>query len=233
MELTDLTIAELIQGYHQARAIWVCNYCDATTLELPDMTVHLQEQHGGPLTALINLDSKYNTLTATQKELLIAFSQQPKDNEVAEQLGVSASTVRHQKFTFREKNKQAKLYSAQYQAVFASVNKETYLPTPPAAVDTDSRFKITETEYRQTTNRYLSVVAGQLTLSRLPKGQKKIVSLLYKISEEFEFNRHYSQAEIDSQLKKIYPDYVILKRYLIDYGFLARTTDNHTYWRIF
>ncbi len=54
-------------------------------------------------------DSRYLALTDTQKKLLTLFAAGLPDSEVARRTGVSPSTVRHQRFSFREKAKQANL----------------------------------------------------------------------------------------------------------------------------
>ncbi|KRM77605.1 DUF2087 domain-containing protein [Secundilactobacillus collinoides] len=233
MDFPNLNIDELVQGYHQSGPQMQCNYCSATFTDAAEMAAHLETIHDGALTALLTADTKYNTLTDNQSKLLQAFSRKQKDQTIADQLEVSASTIRHQKFTFREKAKQARFYLAQYQAVFGVQSTEDYLPIPPMATDNDDRFRITETEYAKTTQKYFEFTDGGLVLTRLPKGQKKIITLLYRISDEFTFNTKYAQPDVDAKLKAIYFDYGIIKRYLIDYGFLARTTDNRTYWRIF
>ncbi len=233
MDPSSLTTAELVQGYHQLGDLLRCNYCQADFTDRQQVTSHLERQHGGPLSALLNLASKYNTLTPKQRELLRAFSQPLKDKDIANLLQISASTVRHQKFTFREKAKQAQLYLAQYEAVFGATPTDTMLPMPPTAISNDARFKITEKEYRKLTQQYFDFSVPHLTLTRLPKGQKKVIALLYRIRAEFSFGTEYPQTAVDAKLKTIYFDYVTLRRYLIDYGFLARTADNRTYWRIF
>lgn len=234
MDLMDSTLAELTAGYRQLGKTWTCNYCTATFTNVDQIQHHLDEQHGGTLAALLTSDSKYNTLTANQRQLLSAFHEKVKDDLIAERLQKSASTIRHQKFTFREKAKQAKLYLAQYAAAFGTTEPTPeYLPIPPAATAQDERFKITKADYQQLIQRAFDFTKDQLVLKKWPKGEKKRITLLYRISVEFDFRTLYSQSEIDEKLQLISADYGILRRYLIDYGFLARTTDNRTYWRIF
>ena len=64
---------------------------------------------------LLNTESRYNTLTQNQKTLLSRLAQGWSDQEIAKEAGVSVSTVRHQKFVFREKAKQARVYLALYE----------------------------------------------------------------------------------------------------------------------
>ncbi|KRN21759.1 hypothetical protein FD14_GL000942 [Secundilactobacillus similis DSM 23365 = JCM 2765] len=196
------------------------------------MQRHLTHQHQGAVNALLQSTSKYNTLTATQRDLLTAFASGDKDKLIAEQLDLSPSTVRHQKFTFREKAKRAKLYLAQYEAIFED-SSTSMLPIPPSITHPDDRFKISETDYATLVQKYFDFSQPTPVLTQLPKGEKKLITLLYRISEELDFDRHYSTAEINSVLKPIYFDYGLLERYLVDYGFVARTPDGRDYWRIF
>lgn len=95
---------------------------------------------------LLYSDTKYNTLTDNQKELLLLFYSDMSDSEIAKKLGVSHSTVRHQKFTFREKAKQAKLYLAVFESVFEDKikNEDAIIPIHNHAIYYDERYVITE-----------------------------------------------------------------------------------------
>ena len=51
------------------------------------------------------------------------------------------------------------------------------------------------------------------------------------IAKEFEEGIRYSEVQVNEILKDIYPDYVTLRRYLIEYGYLERTRDGSAYWK--
>ena len=72
---------------------------------------HVKTAHGGALASLLSSDSRYLTLTDHQKTLLRLFAEGFSDAEIAEELKLSAATVRHQRFVFREKAKSAKMLS--------------------------------------------------------------------------------------------------------------------------
>lgn len=237
LDLTQLSITELTQGFHQQQQLLCCNYCQIT-FPITDqvlMTSHLVTAHGGAKHALLTLATKYNGLTETQLTLLQAFSTADKDQAVADSLDVSASTIRHQKFTFREKAKSAKLYLAQYQAVFGEipVKAKQYLPVPPGVSQSDDQFKLTEADYVANVQKFFTQTGQQLQLTSWPKGEKKRFAITMRISQLFEFDRTYTLAEIDTQLKAISADFTWLKRYLIDDGFFDRTPDGRSYWRLF
>ncbi|MBU0279291.1 MULTISPECIES: DUF2087 domain-containing protein [unclassified Gemella] len=71
-------------------------------------------------------------------------------------------------------------------------------------------------------NRYLR--NGRLTV--IPKKENvKIIIFSYLLGELQKENEMFSEKELNKFLKKYYDDYAILRRYMIDYGFLKR--DNY------
>ncbi|KAI4453152.1 atp-dependent rna helicase rhle-related [Holotrichia oblita] len=111
---------------------------------------HIEKEHGANVRQLIYSDTSYNTLTDNQKELLECFYSGMSDKEIANKLGISLSTVRHQKFTFREKAKQAKHYLAVFESVFnkdeGKDNKDNIITIHNNGALSDERFIITEQE---------------------------------------------------------------------------------------
>ncbi|MCF7522326.1 hypothetical protein L3X07_00825 [Levilactobacillus brevis] len=116
MTQIDLTLTELEQGWHQSADYFSCNYCDAhfacdqvfpvDAVFYPAERMiqhHLQTAHPDATHLLIQTNSKYNTLTAKQQDLLAAFSQGTKDAEIAKQMGVAAqpSAIKNLHFTKR------------------------------------------------------------------------------------------------------------------------------------
>ncbi len=194
--------------------------------------MHLERAHPDRFGELLRQDSKYNTLTANQKELFTLFHQGLSDAEIAEKLGVSPSTIRHQKFVFRERAKQARLYLVLYEQAIGwrSTQEDAALISPPPVRILDERFDVTDKER----NKILSAVFESLEPLKLrvfsAKEKRKVVALT-RIVEEFERERSYTEKEVNQILKAIFDDYVTLRRYLIEYGFLDRTRDCRTYWR--
>jgi hypothetical protein len=192
---------------------------------------HIAHEHGGMFRQLLDSDSKYNTTTEKQKELLELIQLGLSDQEIAVKLGISASTVRHQKFSFREKAKQAKLYLTLYELTFHTLpnDKDNLIPIHDGAKMVDDRFIITNEEREKT----LATVFTSLSPLRLKvfsaKEKKKIVTL-QKIMEQFEKDKIYPEKQVNQILKDIYADYPTLRRYLIEYGFMDRSKDCHDYW---
>lgn len=236
MDLIKLSLEDLERGWSQTSTHQlVCNYCDATWPQETSpktLQTHLTEVHGGNLKALIHLESRYNTLTVKQQELLGAFATGIKDRDLAEQTGVTAATIRHQKFTFREKAKQAKLYLATYQAVFAQENPhDRLLDLPQHPQDPDDRWVITEDEAAKVLQHYFDFDREPLRLIRWPKKQKAVIVILTRIIDEIPAHQQFTEPEINAYLKPIYFDYTMVRRFLIEYHFLQRTTDGTAYWR--
>ena len=47
-------------------------------------------------------------------------------------------------------------------------------------------------------------------------------SCCYGPSLSFELNTSYTELQVNRVLSQLYPDYAVLRRYLVDYGFLLR-----------
>lgn len=248
MDYGLLPLEDMKRGfrYEQPQNAYVCNYCEKAFTEGQIYDVdgklytaeraaaeHIQAAHGGSFTALLQTDTKYNTLTDNQKELLALFHGDTPDKETAQKLGISVSTVRHQKFTFREKAKQAKLYLALFELAFTDkpVTGESLVPIHDNATYYDDRYVITEEEK----NRILSSVfysLEPLKLKAFPPKEKKKVVILTRIAEKFENGREYTEKEVNNIIKEIFDDYTTLRRFLIMYGFIDRSQDGARYWKI-
>lgn len=193
--------------------------------------LHVEQTHGGIFRHLLESDSKYNTITEKQKELLGLIHSGLSDQVIAQKLGVTASTVRHQRFSFREKAKQAKLYLSLYELATegALSNQDALIPIHEGANMIDDRYVITKEEREK----ILSAVFLSLSPLKLKifsaKEKKKIVTL-QKIMEQFEKGKTYTESEINLILKDIYDDFPTIRRYLIEYGFMERSKDCREYW---
>lgn len=90
-------------------------------------------------------------------------------------------------------------------------------------------FEYTQEEKEQAYETYFSS-RDPLVLSVFPaKEKKKYLTLLY-IKDLFEVGKEYNHAQVTTILKSVYFDFATIRRYLVDYQFLNRTTDNRVYW---
>lgn len=54
---------------------------------------------------------------------------------------------------------------------------------------------------------------------------------LQEVTQQFQPGCLYSEKEINAILENFYDDFIALRRYLIEYGFLDRKPDGSQYWR--
>ncbi|HWR43608.1 DUF2087 domain-containing protein [Sporomusa sp.] len=193
--------------------------------------VHIEQCHHSTFHFLLNLDKKLTGLTDHQKTILELFYQGNSDNEVAKALGTSStSTIRNHRFTLREKQKQAKVFLAIMELLGEQVpKKNTFINIPRNSRNIDDRFAITEQENEE----ILAACFSQGLdgpLDSFPLKEKKRVAILRHLVKQFEPSKTYTEKEVNGILKPFYNDYVLLRRYLIEYGFMDRTQDGSSYW---
>jgi hypothetical protein len=93
----------------------------------------------------------------------------------------------------------------------------------------DERFAITEEENDEILSQYFPEgLDGPLL--EFPRKEKRKAAILKHISKRFVPHRTYTEKEVNEQLKSVFHDYVTLRRYLIEYGFLDRKADGSQYW---
>ena len=246
MDYSKVTLDELKKGYryNKDNNAYICNYCEqhfevgqifsiGNNLYTAEHAIskHIQMLHGGNLSQLISSNTKYNTLTQNQKDLITLFASGMSDKEMAKKLGVTEATIRRQRFTFREKAKQAKYYLAIYEQIFEKKvhSENAIIPIHNHAIYVDDRYLITEQERRHILETSFSSLTPLVLKSFSPKEKKKVV-ILTKIAEQFEKGKLYNEKEVNQILQPIFDDYMSLRRYLIMYGFMERTQDGSKYW---
>ncbi|MBT2830327.1 DUF2087 domain-containing protein [Staphylococcus coagulans] len=63
----------------------------------------------------------------------------------------------------------------------------------------------------------------------IPRKEKDKRELMKILAMEFEENRTYKEKEINLILRSFYDDYVLLRRYLVDYSLLSRDKEGQEY----
>jgi Uncharacterized protein conserved in bacteria len=253
IDMNDLTnlfwnagLAELKQGYiyEPPSKEWVCLVCGerfskGQIYPIDDLffeaekaaEIHIQQEHGSMFAFLLTMDKKYTGLTEHQKEILSHFYQGLNDKAIAAKMdNGNTSTVRNQRFAFRERAKQAKVFLAIMELLEEHLAKEDkFVAIPRQAVMVDQRFAITEKENTEVLQAHFPQgVEGPLI--RFPKKEKKKVIILRQLIQRFDPQRKYNEKEVNEILKKALDDYVTLRRYLIEYGFMDRYPDGSCYW---
>lgn len=199
------------------------------------MQHHITDEHDSMFHVLLELEKEHTGFTDHQKTLLKYFYNGYSDSEIVAELGGSASTIRNYRFNFREKEKQAKLLLAILELLREASQKrrnslkEKFVDFHRTAKMVDERYAVTDAEFQKILKMYFPEGEdGPLTL--FPKKEKRKLVILQHLSKRFELNRTYTEKEVNEILRQAYDDYVTLRRYLIDYGFLERKDDGSAYW---
>ena len=69
-------------------------------------------------------------------------------------------------------------------------------------------------------------------IAKLPAREKKKVILMLQIITFFEYETIYSEPDINDIIAKRVYEYVMMRRYLVEYGLLGRKKDGSQYWKI-
>ncbi|MDR9852021.1 DUF2087 domain-containing protein [Paenibacillus sp. VCA1] len=202
------------------------------------MRRHIQHEHHSMLDYLLSLDKKVTGLTDLQRKLIGFFHQGLSDHDIIAELdGGSTSTIRNHRFMLREKMKQAKLFLTVMElmeeggkhAGRSSAAAAAKQAEPPLPGKLGERLNISEEEHERIVRKYFAEGPGG-RLTSLPKQEKRRVAVLRHIAGDFEEGRTYNEKEINELLEARYGDYVTLRRYLVEYGFLDRVPDGSEYW---
>ncbi|QLY39967.1 DUF2087 domain-containing protein [Hujiaoplasma nucleasis] len=70
----------------------------------------------------------------------------------------------------------------------------------------------------------------KLIMIRFPKKLKQKYLCLLWIITLFDTYKAYSEKEVNQILEPVLDDYVMIRRYLVDYGLLKRELDGSKYW---
>jgi len=201
--------------------------CDAEKY----MKRYIEKTHGSVFDYLIGLDKKLTGLTEHQNSLLQLFYQGMSDGQIQKELGIgSASTIRNHRFVLKEKERQSKVFLVLMELL---KEKDQHAPTivniHKTARMVDDRYNVTMDEVEQVLKKYFPEgTNGALTTFTIKEKHKLIV--LRELSRRFKGDYMYTEKEVNEILKTAYEDYAVLRRYLIEYGFLDRKSDGSQYW---
>lgn len=194
--------------------------------------VHITDAHKSMFEYLLNMDKKFTGLSDIQKRLLYCFYNGYSDSQiVAEMGGGSTSTIRNHRFMLKQKEKQAKIFLCLMELLEENKDamKQEFINIHKTATMIDDRYAITEEENRKILNKYFKEGLDG-PLSEFPLKEKRKVAVLTQLAKRFDPNKKYTEKEVNEILKAAYDDYVTLRRYLIEYGFMDRHRDGSLYW---
>ncbi|MFB7637762.1 DUF2087 domain-containing protein [Peribacillus butanolivorans] len=235
---------ELKQGYIEEKNQFICLLCgnivqkgivypiEGTLYEAERyMRIHIENAHQSVFEYLIDLDKKLTGLTDHQNRLLRLFYQGKNDAEVQEEMGIgSSSTIRNHRFVLKEKERQAKLFLAMMELLKdKDKHAPAFVPLHQKARMVDDRYNVTQDEKEVILKKFFPQ-GSQAALRTFPPKEKQRFIVLQEISKRFKNDQKYSEKEINQILEAAYHDYVLLRRYLIEYGFLDRKHDGSQYW---
>jgi len=242
----NTSIEEMMRGYafNADNKNFFCLFCgriweQGTIYKVGDslhdaekaVSLHIEDEHSSPFEFLLNMDRKNTGLTDHMKTLLGFFYEGCSDNEIVTRLGGgSTSTVRNHRFLLRERERQSRVFLAIMGLLEKRLSlRERLVPPHRTATMVDDRYAITERERDELLKAYFKDGLDGPLLS-FPKREKRKVAVLTHIAGRFERDRNYSEKEVNAILESVYDDYVTVRRYLIEYGFLDRDRDGSRYW---
>lgn len=107
--------------------------------------------------------------------------------------------------------------------------KQSFIEIPRSSRQVDGRFAITEQENHKILAAYFKQ-GLEGPLDSFPLKEKKRVAILRHLVKNFEAEKTYTEKEVNAVLMQFYANYVLLRRCLIEYGFMDRTQDGSSYW---
>ena len=244
-DLFDLPVEILKQGFNEHAQHLECLACgreiekglvyrDGETLYEAHrfMQLHISRSHGSVFEFLLGLNKKSTGLSEHQTELLARFYKGLSDQQIQQEMQIgSISTIRNHRFSLKEKERQAKMFLTLMTLLRERENeKPRYIQPHETATMVDDRYKVTEDESEKLLKKYFpDGLNGPLKTFVLKEKCKLVV--LRHIAQRFELNRIYNEKEVNAILQEVYSDYVTIRRYLIEYGFMDRKPDCNAYWR--
>lgn len=245
--LWNYSLEEIMKGYIQDDLQYQCAICEQSFEKgriyqedellydaLGAVKKHTRTKHQSLASYLLNQELSMTGLTEIQRKLLLLLLEGRSDQDIAKALGVAQSTVRNHRFKIREKEKQAKLFLA----LMHSLEEETKKSIENSdagkieeihhtARMIDDRYSITDKEREKTIASYMDETGA---LKQFPAKAKKKIIVLGEIVKNFKRDAEYSEAVVDQVLKRIFAeDYAIIRRSLIEYGFMERSADGSVY----
>jgi hypothetical protein len=240
----NASLEELKRGYKQEGEHYTCLLCGEQTengIVYPEdgifydarkyMHIHIEKAHGSVFDYLINLDKKLTGLTDHQNNLLGLFYEGKNDSEIQKDMGIgSASTIRNHRFVLKEKERQAKVFLTMMELLKEKdTHAPTFIPVHKTATMIDDRYNVTEEEREKVLVKYFPNGTNSMLKTFAIKEKHKII-VLREIIKHFDAEQTYHEQEVNEIIKSIYEDFVTVRRYLIEYGFLDRTADGRQYF---
>lgn len=188
--------------------------------------LHIENKHESVFHYLLRLDKKITGLTEHQTELLKHFYAGKSDKEVQKEMGIgSSSTIRHHRFVLKEKERQAKTMLAVMELL---KERDDYAPAFVAphkhATKIDDRYAFTTKEQEKVLVKFFPEGLNGPLIKFPPKEKQRLI-VLREIVNRLKVDKVYTEKELNVILSEVYEDYVLIRRYLVEYGFIDRKDD--------
>ncbi|MFC7393804.1 DUF2087 domain-containing protein [Scopulibacillus cellulosilyticus] len=239
----EASIKELKDGFIEKDNCYICLLCgemfekgiiypeDGVLYEAEKyMRVHIEHKHHSVFEYIIHLDKDMTGLSDHQKKLLQLFYQGKSDKEIQKEMGIgSTSTIRNHRHTLKKKERQAKMLLTLMELVKENDKRQRENHSFETIPILNGRYNIPKNEYKDILNKnFPEGFNGPLRTFNLKEKQKVVV--LNEIAKRFNKQLIYTEKDVNEILKPLYHDYIGLRRYLVDYGFLDRKSDGSEYW---
>lgn len=193
---------------------------------------HVEAAHGGAFSVILGLGWQHTGISEVQEAVLRHIYEGRSDREIAAALGgKSESTVRSHRFQLRKRKREAKLFLAMMELLEErDTQAQRFVDFHADIPAKDDRVIVTTDESECILRKHFSEEGG-LRLLSFPGKQKAKLVVLNRLAELFERGRRYSEEEVNRTLRAVGDETGEIRRYLVDYGFLARKRDGSAYWR--
>ena len=242
--LNNVSVLDIENGFFQDgnSHAYICLFCDTrfedgvvypfdNVLLLPERAVqrHVADTHGDVFNVLLDLGKTHTGLSEIQQALMRHIYNGFTDRQIAGKLGgKSPSTVRNHRFQMRKRKKEAQVFLA-IMNLLERKDARQFVDFHGNLPVQDDRVIVTSEEAQKIMEKYFKQEKA-LSLKAFPRKQKTKLVILNRISELFKRGQRYTEKEVNRILTPVYADYVTIRRYLIDYGFLDRKPDGSEYW---
>ena len=234
------SLTELKRGYRKTGERLLCLHCshilergmvysegERLLTARKAMEDHIVSAHGGPFMALASGRWGSGGLSEVQMKVMMGMYRGEKDAEIAKLLGNKAkSTVRNHRYQLRERYREVKVLMAMTELLQEPPGEEQLVEYPLHIRADDMRLVVTEKEKSDILRKYMP----DARLIRFPKKEKEKLVILQKLAQGLNAERKYSEGEINRHIAGFFDDYVTLRRYLVEYGFLDRSPGGKSYW---
>ncbi|MEI7615418.1 MAG: DUF2087 domain-containing protein [Actinomycetota bacterium] len=235
---------ELKKGYAEEEEKFICLLCgkeiskgivypEDEILYEPEkyMQVHIAKSHISVFDYLINMDKKFTGLTEHQTKLIKLFYSGKSDSQIQKEMDISgSSTIRNHRFVLKEKERQSKIFIALMDLLKEKdKNAPSFVEVPKTAKMLDERYNVTVEEKENILKKYFPDGRDGFLKTFVLKEKQKFV-VLGEIIKRFEAQKIYTEKEVNEIIKTAYFDYVTVRRFLIEYGFLDRKPNGSEYW---